>query len=75
MDFEYSEALRRSITAMGGVAVVVALKVPWAYFTTQGISPRRVFHHAGYFTTQGISPRRDVDYSFLLHLVLAEESC
>jgi len=24
---------------MGGMMVVVALEVPWAYFTTQGISP------------------------------------
>ena len=41
MDFECRGTPRQLIAAMGGVPVVVALEVPWAYFTTQGISPRR----------------------------------
>jgi hypothetical protein len=41
MDLEYREILRLLMTAMGCVPVVVALEVPWSYFTTQGISPRR----------------------------------
>ena len=40
MGLECKETLRPLITAMGCVPVVVALEVPWAYFTTQGISPR-----------------------------------
>jgi hypothetical protein len=41
MDFVYRKTLRRLIAIMGVVPVVVALEVPWAYFTTQGVSSRR----------------------------------
>jgi hypothetical protein len=41
MDLEYRESHKQPITAMGDVPVVVALEVPRAYFTTEGVLPRR----------------------------------
>jgi hypothetical protein len=36
-----TEILLIRMTLLGGVPAVVAVEVPWTYFTTQGVSPRR----------------------------------
>jgi hypothetical protein len=38
MDFIYRKTIRGLIAIIGVVPVVVALEVPWACFTTQGIA-------------------------------------
>jgi len=58
MDWEYSGILRQLITVLGGVSVVVAVEVPRAYFTTQGISTRRDVDYAVQGTLSKCTPSK-----------------
>jgi hypothetical protein len=59
MASEHRNILRWSIEAMRGPQSVMRLEVPWAYFTTQGISPcRDIDYLQGNRSQEHTVPRR-----------------